>query len=74
MKRKNGTVPLISLSAAEALVIIDRLYAIDRDINPRPAAERLAVRQKLSAPIVAELETWMHATRVSCRATKPLPR
>lgn len=64
-KRKNGAAPLISPLAAEGLVIIDRLFAIERDINGKSAVERRAVRQELSAPIVAELETWMHTTRAS---------
>jgi transposase len=62
-RRKKGAPPLVSPLASEALEIIDRLFAIERDINGKPAAERLAVRQKLSAPIVAELETWMRETR-----------
>jgi transposase len=64
-KRKNGAAPLISPLAAEALAIIDRLFAIERDINGKPAAERLAVRQELSVQIVADLKTWLHATRAS---------
>jgi transposase len=62
-RRKKGAAPLVSPLASEALEIIDRLFAIERDINGKPAAERLAVRQKLSVPIVAELETWMRETR-----------
>ena len=61
--KKKGTAPLISPLATEALEIIDRLFAIERDINGKPAAERLAVRQELSAPIVTELEAWMRETR-----------
>lgn len=63
MKRTKGASRLISPLAGEALEMIDRLFVIERDINGRPAAERLAVRQELSAPIVAELETWMQETR-----------
>lgn len=62
-RRKKGAAPLVSPLASEALEIIDRLFAIERDINGKPAAERLAVRQERSAPIVAELETWMRDTR-----------
>lgn len=62
-RKKKGTAPLVSPLASEALEIIDRLFAIERDINGKPAAERLAVRQKLSVPIVAELEAWMRDTR-----------
>ena len=42
---------------------IDRIFAIERDINGRPAAERFAVRQALSVPLVKELETWMREQR-----------
>jgi len=62
-RRKKGAAPLVSPLASEALEIIGRLFAIERDINGKPAAERLAVRQERSAPIVAELETWMRETR-----------
>lgn len=62
-RRKKGAAPLVSPLATEALEIIDRLFAIERDINGKPAAERLAVRRELSAPIVAEVETWMRETR-----------
>lgn len=62
-RRKKGAAPLVSPLVSEALEIIDRLFAIERDINGKPAAERLAVRQERSAPIVAELETWMRETR-----------
>jgi transposase len=49
--------------ALEAVQRIDALFAIEREINGLPAAERLAVRQARSAPLVAELEAWMIATR-----------
>ena len=42
---------------------IDVLFDIERDINGRSAAERLAARQALSAPCVAELENWMREQR-----------
>jgi transposase len=49
--------------ALEAVQRIDALFAIEREINGLSPAERLAVRQARSAPLVAELETWMIATR-----------
>jgi len=49
--------------ALEALQRIDALFAIEREIAGLPPAERLAVRQARSAPLVAELETWMLQTR-----------
>jgi len=42
---------------------IDALFAIERRINGASPAQRLTVRQAESAPIVAELETWLTETR-----------
>lgn len=63
LKRKPGKRVIISPLALEAVQRVDRIFAIERDINGRPAAERLAVRQALSAPLVKELETWMREQR-----------
>jgi len=70
MKRTRGAAPLTSplageALAGEALARIDQLFAIERDVNGKPAAERLAVRRELSVPIVAELEIWMRGTRAN---------
>jgi len=40
---------------------IDELFAIEREVNGRPAAERLAVRKERAGPLVAELEAWLRA-------------
>jgi hypothetical protein len=63
MKRKPGKRVVISPLAFEAVQRIDRIFAIERDINGRPAAERLAVRHTLSAPLVTELGNWMREQR-----------
>jgi transposase len=47
--------------AAETVRRIDELFAIEREINGRPAAQRLAVREERTKPLVIELEAWMHA-------------
>ena len=47
--------------AAEAVRRIDELFAIEREVNGRPAAERLAVRKERAGPLVAELEAWLRA-------------
>ena len=47
--------------AAEALLRIAALYAIEAGIRGSAADRRLAVRQAQSAPLVAELEVWLHA-------------
>ena len=49
--------------AVEAVRRIDAIFAVEREINGRPATERLAVRQARVAPLVAELETWMRSER-----------
>ena len=40
---------------------LDALFEIERTINGKTAAERLAVRQQYSAPLVAELHAWLTA-------------
>jgi transposase len=57
---RTGTVYPIALEAVKRL---DALFDIERAINGRPAAERLAVRQELSAPLMAELHTWLTEQR-----------
>jgi transposase len=49
--------------AIEAVKRIDELFAIEREINGKPAEIRLAVRQERSAPILAKLEPWLQAQR-----------
>ncbi len=49
--------------ALEAVLRIDALFDIERDINGKSADDRRNVRQKLSAPLVADLETWMRDQR-----------
>ena len=44
--------------AAEAVRRIDELFAIEREINGKPAEERLAVRKERAQPLVGELEAW----------------
>jgi transposase len=63
-RRAEGKVPVpISPLALEAVRRIDALFEIERAINGKSAAERRAVRQELSAPLVAELEVWMRNER-----------
>jgi hypothetical protein len=38
---------------------LDALFEIERTINGKTAAERLAVRKQHSAPLVAELNAWL---------------
>ena len=43
----------------EAVQRIDALFDIERVINGKDAAERLAVRRDLSAPLMTELHAWL---------------
>jgi hypothetical protein len=45
--------------ALEAVQRIDALFDIERGINGQDADERLAVRRRLSAPLMAELHAWL---------------
>lgn len=55
--------PVISPLALQAVRRIDALFDIERDINGLKPEERLAVRQERSAPLVADLESWMRRER-----------
>ncbi len=64
-KRKaQGRKPVfVAPMALAAVQRIDAIFEIERAISGKPSAERLAVRQELSAKLVADLETWMRAER-----------
>jgi transposase len=47
--------------ALEAVRRLDALFDIERAINGKPAADRLAVREELSAPLMTELHAWLTA-------------
>ena len=51
----------LSPIAIEIVRRIDALFEIERSINGKCPAERLAVRQNLSRPLVEELEVYMRA-------------
>ena len=46
--------------ALEAVQRLDALFDIERGINGKSPAERLAVRQELSAPLMADLHVWLN--------------
>jgi transposase len=62
-KAQGKAAAFVSPVALAAVRRIDALFDIERDINGQPAANRLAVRQRLSAPLVEELESWMRHER-----------
>jgi hypothetical protein len=53
----------ISPLALEAVQRIDALFEIERSINGQSAEQRLAVRKERSAPLAANLESWMREQR-----------
>jgi transposase len=62
-RRAQGKIALISPLALEMVRRIDALFEIDRAINGQSAERRRAVRQELSAPLVADLQRWMREQR-----------
>jgi hypothetical protein len=62
-KAQGKTSAVISPLALEVVRRIDALFEIERTINGQSAAERQAVRQERSAPLVVDLEAWMRAQR-----------
>jgi transposase len=62
-KAQGKTPAFVAPMALAAVQRIDALFEIERAINGKPAAERFAVRQEHSAPLVAEIEAWMRAER-----------
>jgi len=54
---------VISPLALEAVRRIDALFEIERAINGQSAERRRAVRQELSAPLIADLERWLREQR-----------
>jgi transposase len=63
-RKAQGKKPaVISPLALEAVRRIDALFEIERAINGQSPERRRAVRQELSAPLVANLEAWMREQR-----------
>jgi transposase len=62
-KAQGKTPAVISPLALETVRRIDALFDIERSINGQSAERRQAVRQELSAPLVADLEAWMREQR-----------
>lgn len=52
-----------STVAREVLDRIGALYAVEQDIRGRPPDERQQARQARAGPLIADLKTWLQATR-----------
>jgi transposase len=55
--------------AIEAVRRFDELFAVERDINGKPAHERQRVRQEHSRPLVIALEAWLREQRARLSAS-----
>jgi len=64
-KSRDERASMIYPIALEAVQRLDALFAIERSINGRPAAERLAARHEHSAPLIAELHAWLQLAKLS---------
>jgi transposase len=60
-KSRSAQIGAIYPIALEAVQRLDALFEIERGINGRPVAERLAIRKQQSAPLMADLKTWLTA-------------
>lgn len=62
---RGGSAPI----AAEALVRIGQLYAIEADIRGQNPQARLAARTEKSAPLIANLKTWFQGRLAEIRSS-----
>ena len=69
-----GKPAVISPIALEAVRRIDLIFDIEREINGRPAAMRLAARQRHSRPLVDDLEAWMREQRARLSRHDPVAK
>jgi transposase len=69
-----GKPAVISPIALEAVRRIDLIFDIEREINGRPAAARLAARQRHSRPLVDDLEAWMREQRARLSRHDPVAK
>jgi hypothetical protein len=65
---------VISPLALEGVQRIDALFDIERDINGKSAAERMAVRQQLSKPLADDLNAWMTENRAKLANSNPVAK
>jgi transposase len=61
-----------SPTAAEALMRIGQLYAIEREIRGQPPKIRAEIRRARAAPILDELRRWLKKARAALSAKSPL--
>jgi transposase len=72
--RRGKRAPPIAPLALEAVRRIDALFDIERAINGKNAADRLAARQAHSVPLVRDLESWLRAERARLSRHAPVAK
>jgi len=61
--KARGKLAAIAPLALAAVIRIDAIFDVEREINGLSAEQRLSVRAARVAPLVADLEAWMKAER-----------
>ena len=74
VRKKQGKGGAISPVALEAVRRIDEIFAIERDLHSLPPDQRLAERQRLCAPLVDELHTYMITEREKLSRHAPVAK
>lgn len=74
VRKKKGKGGAISPVALEAVRRIDEIFAIERDLHGLPPDQRLAKRQRLCAPLVHELHTYMITEREKLSRHAPVAK
>lgn len=64
----------ISPIALDAVMRIDAIFAVEREINGLSAAARHEVRQQRVAPLVHDLQGWMRAERAGMSKHNPVAK
>ncbi|NUB05173.1 IS66 family transposase [Azospirillum sp. Vi22] len=72
--KRGKDAPPISPLALEAVTRIDAIFELERALNSKPTAERLAVRQERGAALVAALEAWMRTERARLSRHAPVAK
>lgn len=72
--KRGKDAPPISPLALEAVRRIDALFDLERALNGKPAAERLAARQEHGIALVAALEDWMRTERARLSRHAPVAK
>jgi transposase len=72
--RRGKDAPPISPIALEAVTRIEAIFGLERTINGSDAKARHAARQRDAAPLIADLEQWMHAERAALSRHVPVAK